>query len=182
MSRKYKFGDNDKLYFISFAVVYWIDLFIRNEYKEIMLESWRFCQREKDLEIYGWCIMTSHVHMIVGSKGRGLDKIVGEMKSYTSRSLRKAITQHPGESRREWMMWMMKRAGMMNGNNNDWQLWQQHNKPLEILNNEMFYQKLEYIHMNAVEAGFVEKAEDYLYSSARDFYGGKGLIELCYIV
>ena len=69
MSRKYKFGDNDKLYFISFAVVYWIDLFIRNEYKEIMLESWRFCQQEKELEIYGWCIMTSHVHLIVGSKG-----------------------------------------------------------------------------------------------------------------
>ena len=52
MSRKYKFGDHDKLYFISFAVVYWIDLFIRNEYKEIMVESWRFCQQEKDLEIY----------------------------------------------------------------------------------------------------------------------------------
>ena len=92
MSRKYKFGDNDKLYFISFAVVYWIDLFIRNEYKEIMLESWRFCQQEKNLEIYGWCIMTSHVHMIIGSKGRELDKIVGEMKSFTSRSLRKEIT------------------------------------------------------------------------------------------
>ena len=59
---------------------------------------------------------------------------------------------------------------------------QQHNKPLEILNAEMFYQKLQYIHMNPVEAGFVEKAEDYVYSSARDFYGRKGLIELCYII
>ena len=77
---------------------------------------------------------------------------------------------------------MMKRAGTRNGNNNDWQLWQQHNKPLEILNNEMFYQKLEYIHTNPVEAGFVEKAENYVYSSARDFYDKEGLIELCYVV
>lgn len=177
MSRKYKFGDNDKLYFISFAVVYWIDLFVRNEYREIVLESWRFCQREKDLEIYGWCIMTSHVHMIIGSKGRALDKVVGETKSYTSRSLRKAISQNPVESRREWILWMMGRAGTENGNNNDWQLWQQHNQPLEILNTAMFYQKLEYIHMNPVEAGFVEKAEEYMYSSARDFCGKKGLIE-----
>ena len=137
MSCKYKFGDNDKLYFISFAVVYWIDLFIRNEYKEIMLGSWRYCQQKKDLEIYGWCIMTSHIHMIIGSEGRALDKIVGEMKRYTSRSLRKAITQHPGESRREWMLWMMGRAGIENGNNNDWQLWQQHNQPLEILNSDV---------------------------------------------
>jgi putative transposase len=87
MSRKYKFGDNAKLYFISFAVVYWIDLFVRREYKEIVLDSWRYCQQEKDLEIYGWCIMPSHVHMIVGTKGRPLDKTIGEMKSHTSRVL-----------------------------------------------------------------------------------------------
>jgi hypothetical protein len=46
----------------------------------------------------------------------------------------------------------------------------------------MFYQKLEYIHRNPVEAGLVENEEDYLYSSARDFYNKKGLIELCYVV
>ena len=77
---------------------------------------------------------------------------------------------------------MMGRAGIENGNNNDWQLWQQHNQQLEILNSEIFYKKLEYLHMNSVEAGFVEKPEDYLYSSAGDFYGKKGLIELSYIV
>jgi putative transposase len=74
MSRKYKFGNSSKQYFISFAVVNWIDVFIRNEYKEILLDSWQYCQREKDLEIYGWCIMTSHVHMIIVSKGRPLDR------------------------------------------------------------------------------------------------------------
>lgn len=182
MSRKYKFSDNDKLYFISFAVVYWIDLFIRREYKEIVLESWRYCQKEKDLEIYGWCIMPSHIHMIVGSKGRVLNKIVGEMKSFTSRMIREAISEHPGESRREWMVWLMERAGMRNSNNNEWQLWQQHNKPIEILNMEMFYQKMEYVHRNPVEAGFVENEEDYLHSSARDFFDKKGLIELSYVV
>jgi len=124
--------------------------------------------------------MTSHIHMIIGSKGRDLSKIVGEMKSYTSTSLKEAIINHPGESRKEWVLWMMKRAGTKNGNNREWQLWQQNNKPLEILNEQMFFQKLDYIHRNPVEAGFVEKEEDYLYCSARDFYDGKGLIELCY--
>lgn len=61
MSKKYKFGDSSELYFISFAVINWIDLFIRKEYKDLVLESWRFCQKEKGLEIYGWCIMSSHV-------------------------------------------------------------------------------------------------------------------------
>ena len=182
MSRKYKFGDNDKLYFISYAVVNWIDVFIREEYKEILLESWRFCQKEKDLEIYGWCVMTSHVHMIIGSRGRPLDKIVGEMKSFTSTQLRKAITENPAESRKEWMLWMMERAGKNNSGNNDWQFWQQHNHPLEIFDDKMFYQKLEYIHNNPVLAGFVDQEEDWLYSSARDFHGKKGLLELSYIL
>ena len=181
MSRKYKFSDNDKLYFISFAVVYWIDLFIRKEYKDIVIESWKYCQQQKDLDIYSWCIMTSHVHMIIGSRGRKLDKIVGEMKSFTSRSLRDAIGEHQGESRKEWMVWLMEGAGKKNGNNRDWQLWQQNNKPLEILSVDMFYQKMDYIHRNPVEAGFVDNEEDYLYSSARDFYDQKGLIDLCYI-
>ena len=66
MSRKYKFGDQDQLYFVSFAVINWIDLFVRNEYKQIMLDSWKHCQLNKGLEIYGWCIMTSHIHMIIG--------------------------------------------------------------------------------------------------------------------
>ncbi|HEX8019919.1 hypothetical protein [Mucilaginibacter sp.] len=51
MSTKYKFYDQDKLYFISFSVVYWIDLFIRNEYKQVLLDSWKHCQKHKGLEI-----------------------------------------------------------------------------------------------------------------------------------
>jgi putative transposase len=182
MSRKYKFGDSGKLYFISFAVIHWIDLFTRKEYREILLESWRFCQKEKDFEIYSWCIMSSHVHMIVSSKDRALEKTIGEMKSYTSGMLRKAIENHPSESRKEWLLRMMNEAGEKNGNNYDWQLWQQNNHPIELTTMKMLYDSMEYIHRNPVEAGIVEREEDYVYSSARDFYGKAGLIELSYVV
>ncbi|NMM50489.1 REP-associated tyrosine transposase [Marinigracilibium pacificum] len=181
MSRKYKFGDSSKLYFISFAVVYWIDVFIRNEYKEILINSWKYCQENKDLEIFGWCIMTSHVHMIIGSKEKPLERIVADMKRHTSGQLKKAIIDHPGESRREWMLWMFERAGLKNSNNKKWQFWQQHNKPIELLNEQMFYQKLDYIHRNPVEAGFVEKEEEYTYSSAGCWHGKEELIKLNYI-
>ncbi len=147
-----------------------------------MLESWKYCQTNKGLEVYGWVIMTNHIHMIIGSNDRPLDKIVGEMKSFTSQKLRKTIENHPGESRKNWIIKMMRMAGEMNGNNRDWQLWQQHNHPIELYNDEIFHQKLQYIHENPVNAGFVENQEDFLYSSARDFYGKKGLIELSYIV
>ena len=178
MSRKYKFHDNDKLYFISFATVHWIDVFTREEYSQIVLDSLKFCQEKKGLEMYGWCIMPSHVHMIIGSNKNKLEDIVRDMKSFTSTALKKSIKENVQESRKEWMIWMMERAGKKNGNNNDWQFWQQHNKPLEIKDQEMFDKMLEYIHLNPVMAGFVIKPEDWKYSSARDFSGMKGLIEL----
>lgn len=104
------------------------------------------------------------------------------MKSFTSTNLHTAIQSNFKESRREWMLWMMERAGKKNKNNNDWQFWQQHNKPLEILDANMFYQKMNYIHDNPIESGFVRNGEDWLYSSAGDFYGRKRMIELSYIV
>ena len=178
MSGGYKFRDQDELYFISFAVVNWIDLFIRNEYKEILLASWQHCQQHKGLEIYGWCIMTSHVHMIIGTQGDKLENIMRDMKKHTSVALREAIKQHPGESRREWMLWMMERAGKKNSQNTNFQLWQQDNHPIELFDHKILHQKLDYIHYNPVVAGIVEKPEDYLYTSARDYCGLPGLIDI----
>jgi len=134
MSRKYKFRANGKLYFISFAVVYWIDVFIRNEYKNELLESWKYFQKEKGLEVYAWCIMTSHIHMIIGSESQNLKDIVRDMKSYTSGRLRKSIAENPIESRREWKLWMMERASEKNGNNKGWQFWLQHNQLIGLSN------------------------------------------------
>ena len=178
MSTKYKFRGQLKLYFISFAVVYWIDVFIRNEYKKILLNSLRFCQKEKGLEIYAWCIMTSHIHLIIGTQGDKMENILRDFKSYTSTQMRKAIQNSNVESRREWML---KRAGSKNNNNNDFQFWQQHNHPIELWDNYMMQQKLDYIHNNPVEAGFVFRPEEYIYSSGLDYSGGNGLLDIMLI-
>src|SRR2546423_12774080 len=117
MSRKYKFRGNDKLYFVSFAVVDWIDLFIRNEYKDVLLKSFKYCIENKDLELYAWCIMTSHVHLIIGSNKEPMQNILRDLKRHTAEALHKQILSHPQESRREWIMTLMKQAGKENSNN-----------------------------------------------------------------
>ena len=101
-----------------------------------------------------------------------------DMKKHTSSALRAAIEQHPGESRKEWMLWMMKRAGTKNSQNSEFQLWQQDNHPIELFDNKILHQKLDYIHYNPVVAGIVDKPEEYLYSSARHYYGLPGLIDI----
>jgi len=125
--------------------------------------------------------MSSHVHLIIGTTGKPMQDILRDFKSYTSRRLKKEINELPTESRREWVSWMMQRAGSKNGNNNDWQLWQQHNHPIELNANTLMDQKLDYVHNNPVLAGFVSAPDHWKYSSAIDYCGGKGLIDICFI-
>lgn len=178
MSRKYKFHDQSKPYFVSFASVHWIDLFTRPLYAEIILDSLKYCQANKGLEIFAWCIMTNHIHLIIGTNKNPMQNILRDFKSYTSKELRNAINQNQQESRKEWIVWMMERAGKKNGNNNDWQLWQQNNQPLELNTNDKIAKRLDYVHMNPVEAGFVKEPFHWNYSSAIDYSGGKGLLDI----
>ncbi len=178
MSRKYKFYEKTDLYFITYTVIKWIDVFTRNIYKDVLLDSWNYCIKNKGLKIHAWCIMTNHVHMIISSEKDELSNIMRDMKSFTSTSIKNMITENPIESRKKWMLKLMTEAGMENKNNNNFQLWQQHNHPILLDSNFLLDQKLDYIHNNPVKAGFVEEPEDFLYSSARDYMGIKGLIDI----
>jgi putative transposase len=181
MSRKYKFRDLRSLYFVTFAVVYWIDVFTRSEYKDTLLDAFRTCQEKKGLEIYSYCIMPNHVHMIIGSNQEPLPAIMRDLKGFSSKQLIKQIQSHPGESRKEWMLDLMAKAGEKNSNNTKFQFWLQHNKPIELNNNAIMDQKLAYIHNNPVVAGFTDREEAWLYSSARDYQGEKGLLDIQFI-
>ncbi|PWU05210.1 MAG: transposase [Bacteroidetes bacterium] len=178
MSRKYKFHDQEQLYFDTCTLVKWLDLFIRNEYKEILIDSWQYCINKKGLDLYGWCIMTSHTHMIIGTHGEPMQNIMRDFKKFTSNKLIQAIIENPQESRKEWLLNIMKDAGESNSNNKKYQLWQQDSHPIELYDNKITHQKLDYTHDNPVTAGFVSKPEDWLYSSARDYAGEKGLIKI----
>ncbi|MBN1186925.1 MAG: transposase [Bacteroidales bacterium] len=176
MSRKYKFRDQNAIYFVSFAIIYWIDVFTRPVYRHLLVDSINYCIHNKGLIVYAWCIMTNHVHMIIGTDDKKLQDIMRDLKGYTSRKLIKTIEENFQESRREWMLKMMKKAGQMNGNNEKYQFWQQHNHPIVLNNTDIFEQKLNYIHNNPVEEEIVENPEDYLYSSAKDYADEKGLV------
>lgn len=100
MSRKYKMYNKQGLYFVSFAVVYWIDAFVRNEYFEIIIESLYYCIKEKGLQLYCYCIMPSHIHLIFSDKNENPSKLLKEFKTYTSKKLRKTIEENIQESRK----------------------------------------------------------------------------------
>lgn len=177
MSRNYKFHNPDGVYFVSFAVVEWIDVFTRNDYKYILLESLEFCQREKGMEIFAWCIMSNHMHLIFRSvNGVKPELLLGDFKRFTSKAVVNAIKDNPRESRREWLLEQFKKAGEKSSNVSTYQFWQHNNKPIELWSNKVIFEKINYIHNNPVEEGLVSYPQDYVYSSARDYAGEVGLL------
>jgi len=176
MGFAYKITDQQGLHFVTATVVQWIDVFTRSIYIEKLLDSLRFCQKNKGLCIYGWVIMSNHIHMICSCKdGFELSDTLRDFKKFTSTTIVNAIENNRHESRRNWMLWLLKQNG-------ETHFWQPGNHPEEIYSVDFFRQKLNYIHQNPVRSGIVEKEEEYVYSSARDFNNRKGLIELSYFL
>jgi len=169
MSRKYKFGEKDGAYFVSFATVNWIDVFTRVTYFDCIIDSLDNCRKNKGMELYGYCIMPSHIHLIFRSSLGDPSGLMRDFKGFTSRKLLKSIEENAQESRKEWMLWMFERAGKKNSNVKSRQFWQQNNNPIEIWSLKVFEQKLNYMHYNPVEAGFVTDPIDWKYSSARNY-------------
>jgi len=99
MSRNYKFHNPEGVYFVSFSVVEWLDVFTRSEYKDIVLDILRYCIREKGIELFAWCIMPNHVHLIFRSiGGQKPEQLLGDFKRFTSKAIVKAIKDNPRES------------------------------------------------------------------------------------
>jgi len=125
MQGGYQIRDQNGIYFITFAVVEWVDVFTRKDYANLVVESLQYCQKEKGLIIYGWCILSNHLHLIVSAaEGFALSAILRDFKKFTSTNILKAIEQNPQESRRNWLLWLFRAAGKKNRKNTKYQFWQ----------------------------------------------------------
>jgi len=122
--------------------------------------------------------MTSHVHLVFRSAGEYKpEDLLGDIKRFTNRKIVQAIIENPKESRKEWLLEQFKKAAEQSSNVNKYQFWRHDNKPIELWSNKVIAEKINYIHYNPVEEGLVYRPEDYVYSSARDYSGEKGLLD-----
>src|SRR5574343_1601602 len=160
--------EEGKCYFVTFTVIDWLDVFLREEYAAILVDSIRHCQKNKGLEVYAYCIMPSHVHMIATAKTESLGTILRDMKKHTAKSIVKAIEENPTESKRELFIERFYGAGESSKRHTNFQFWQETNHPVELYSDKFIIQKENYIHMNPVEMGLVSRPEYYRYCSACD--------------
>ena len=126
--------------------------------------------------------MSNHLHMIISSKdGIILASIMRDFKKFTSKKIISLIKNDGIESRRNWILDRFELAGKKLNRIKNYKVWKDGNHPEELYSNKFIQQKLNYIHNNPVTAEIVDEPEHYLYSSARDYIGEKGLIDIILI-
>ena len=82
------------IYFLTLTVEDWVDVFTRPAYRHILIDSLKYCQNEKGLIIYAWCLMSNHLHLIVASKeGHHLSEILRDFKKFTSKKIVQSISE-----------------------------------------------------------------------------------------
>ena len=178
----YQIRDQKAVHYITFSVVEWVDVFSRAEYRHILLDHIRHAQEHDGLLLHAWVLMTNQFHGLMSAgDGKDLSSILRDIKKYSSVNILKAIEKNERESRQAWMLEIFEKAGKTNARNNKYQFWIQDNHPKECFGREFTEQKINYIHQNPVRAEFVSWAEDYLYSSARDHSGEKGLLTIDFL-
>ena len=166
MSTKYKATEKDVAYFITITTVGWIDVFTRLRQKYVLVNALQYCQKHKGLEIYAYCIMSSHIHLLCKADEHDLlSNVIRDFKTYTSKKIIETIIEYP-ESRREWMLEYFSNACMHLKRNQKYKVWQDGYHAEKIYSNTFIKQKVNYIHNNPVEANVVTDPSYYYYSSA----------------
>lgn len=173
----YKIRDQSKTHFITATVVDWVDVFSRKAYRDCIIESLDFCIKNKGMILYGFVIMSNHIHLIIQSDKNKLSDLIRDFKKFTAKTILHKIETEP-ESRADWMLKRFEFACKSHSRNEKYQFWQYGNHPEEIFSEKFFWSKLDYIHLNPVRAGIVVKASHYLYSSASNYVNDYGIITI----
>ncbi len=169
---RYKIFTDIYPHFLTCTTVKWLPLFSTPAVAEILVDSLRYLQNENRLQLYAYIILENHLHLIASSEH--LAKEIGDFKSYTARK----IIDYFIEKNAKHILGLLAHFKLKHKGDRPYQVWQEGSHPEAIQNQEMMRQKIEYIHHNPVKRGFVDEAVHWRYSSARNYFGMEGVLEV----
>jgi putative transposase len=166
---RYCFGENEYPYFLTCTIVGWLPVFTRPQMVQILFDSWRFLQESGRITVYGYVILENHLHLVASSPD--ISKEIGDFKSLTARQIVDHLKERNVRTLLKWLRFLKAR----HKHDREYQVWQEGSHPEQIKDEEMMRQKLDYIHLNAVERGYVDDPTHWRHSSARNYAGLPGL-------
>lgn len=160
--------------FLTLTIIEWINIFTKEEYFKVLLDSLKYCQKHKGLLLFGFVFMTNHIHLIASARYGNLADVIRDFKNYTKIEVKKLLIN----DKRQYILRLLS-VSCYKKPGTKLQIWQRENYPEVIKSDKFFGQKLQYIHLNPVRKGYVTKSEDWKYSSAGNYHlNDNSLIEI----
>lgn len=169
-------------YFLTLTVVGWIDVFTRKNHKDAIIESLRYCIAHKGLNVYSFCLMSNHLHLIANcNEPFQLKDVIRDFKKFSAKKILNQIMNEP-ESRREWMLNEFSKAADKSRKHKSFKFWQTGNHAIELFNEKFMWDKINYIHNNPVAEGFVLNDFEWMYSSASNYHEKESILPEVYCI
>ena len=172
MRSRYRISEGEQTYFVTSTIVEWIPLFTSARYCSIVTDSLLFCREQKGLSLHAYVIMDSHIHLVVTAPD--ITTLMRDFKSFTGKRII-ALLEADGKG---WLLGRLEFFKKSYKTESLHQVWQEGFHPQAILSEEMFRQKVDYVHLDPVRRGLVAAPEHWVYSSASNYYLGAGGIEV----
>ncbi len=164
-------------YFMTLTVVEWIDVFTRERYAKIIVDSLKYCIQNKGLNIYAYVVMSNHLHIIANCNDDfQLSEVIRDFKKFSSKQIVASI-KNETESRREWMLAIFAKEARAHTKHHSYKVWQDGNFAIELYSEKFTWIKLNYIHKNPVRAGYVRYPQHWKYSSATNYMEMESVLE-----
>ncbi len=165
-------------YFITMTVIKWIDVFTRKNHCDAIIDSLKYCQEQKGLIVYAYCIMSNHLHLVVDvDEAFQLKDTIRDFKKFTAKKILAQIQNEP-ESRRAWFLKAFSDEAETSSKHKTYKFWQVGNHAIEVFNHDFVWTKINYIHNNPVKAGYVREPHHWIYSSASNYQDMKSVLEV----
>ena len=150
--------------FFTATLLEWKHLLKQDKYKDVIIETLRFLVHEKRITLYAFVIMSNHIHLIWQPLGEFTPDIIQHsLMSFTAHKFKNDLEQNHSQVLSHFKV---------DAKDRDYQFWERNSLGIDLFNETVFIQKLDYIHWNAVTAGLSQLPEDYYYSSSKFYEHG----------
>ncbi len=169
---RYRIYDNDYPHFMTCTIVGWLPVFTRPDAVQIVFNSWDFLRKERGFQLYGYVVLENHLHLIASAPD--LANAIKSFKMFTARQIVDLLESRGARV----LLKQLRTLKLRHKTESEYQVWEEGSKPKQISSDKMMDQKLDYIHDNPVKRCYVDDPVHWRYSSARDYAGQKGLMEV----
>ena len=170
---RYRFlPDDSGPYFLTATTNNWLPLFSNPDIAGILIDSLKFLISHQRIKLFAYVIMENHLHMV--ASGENLSKEIGNFKTYTARQ----SIDYYQRNQLKWILCQLALEKLNSSVKREYQFWQEGSHPQRIVDEKMLQQKVDYIHNNPVHRGYVDVAEHWRYSSARNYAEMEGVLPI----